>query len=64
VASLVPDVADTPLTGVDVPAWAVEGSNALSASAATVASAAARPNEASKGFGVNISMSSGWDNLT
>jgi hypothetical protein len=59
VASLVPDVADTPLAGANVPARAVDGSNAVNASAATVASAAARPNEENKAFRVNISMSSG-----
>jgi hypothetical protein len=59
VASLVPDVADTSLAGADVPAWAVDGSNAISASAATVASAAVRPNDESKVFRVNILMSSG-----
>ncbi|MEA2958364.1 MAG: hypothetical protein QOJ58_3870, partial [Alphaproteobacteria bacterium] len=58
VASLVPDVADTPLTGVAVPASAIDGSNAVSAKAATVASAAARPNEKTEAFRVNISMSS------
>jgi hypothetical protein len=55
----VPDVADTPLPGAAVPACAIDGSKAVSAKAATVVSAAARPNEKTKPFRVNISMSSG-----
>ena len=49
VASLVPDVADTPLAGSRA-SLRRDGSNAVSASAATVASAAARADEESKPF--------------
>src|ERR1051325_7421811 len=59
VASLVPDVADTTL-GIFAPAWATEGANAVSVSAATVASAATRPDDAIGPFRLNISNFLSW----
>src|SRR3954447_7561642 len=55
VASLVPDRADTTLSGF-APACAAAGSNAVSAIAAT-ASTATRPDDAIGDFCVNILMS-------
>src|ERR1041385_1731194 len=59
VASLVPDVADTTLP-VLAPAWAAEGSNAVSVSDATVASAATRADDAIGPFRLNISIFLSW----
>jgi hypothetical protein len=58
VASLVPADVETPLPAGAEPALATVGSNAVSATAATVAMTAARPIYENKPLRANISMSS------
>src|SRR5436305_15284988 len=59
VASLVPEAVDTTLV-VFGPACAAEGANAVSVSAATVASAATRADDAIGPFRLNISNFLSW----